>query len=385
MKLYLILCVSAIFFMIPVSASRPMTSLFANDLKASTMEIAFIIACYSIVPLFIAIGAGRFVDRVGEKIPLMIGYIGITISLILPFLYPYLFVLSISQLILGGSQLLALVAIQNGVARSVPIEKRDRAIGTFSLCISLGMMFGPLIGGYASGLIGFQKSYLIISLFPIIPLIFNWFFVPSKRDKNNDTSIEAFNSIKGLLVIPGLKRSIIVSMLILAALDIFYVYYPLYASSFGLSPSEIGWILAIQAFASIITRIFMPYLVLKYGRIKVLYVFMFFGAIAYGSISFFEQFLFIALVTVVLGFGLGITQPLTTIITYNLAPKGHTGEVLGLRLAGNRLSQIIIPLVFASMSNLIGLGAIFFIKAIVLGGGAILAKGIKQIEEKKEP
>ncbi|WP_209124594.1 MFS transporter [Alkalihalobacillus sp. BA299] len=381
MKNIVIYCISAIFLLIPVSAVRPMTSLFANDLKASMVEIGFIVACYSITPLFIAIRAGRFVDRIGEKLPLMVGSIGMTIAVVLPYFFPYLFMLYISQLILGGSQLLALVALQNGVGRSVPIEKRDKAIGTFSLCVSFAMMLGPLIGGYSVEHNSFSISYLLISFFSIVPLILSLFIISSRSEGEKEPAAKGFNNVLDLLIIPGLKRSIIVSMIILAGLDIFYVYYPLFATSIGLSPLQIGWILTIQAFASIITRLFMPFLVSKFGRVKVLYVFMFFGAIAYASIAFFEHFVIIALLTVILGFGLGITQPLTTIISYNLAPKGHTGEVLGLRLAGNRLSQVIIPLLFAGLSNFIGLGFIFIIKAIALGGGAILAKGIQEKED----
>lgn len=376
MRNYYLYLASVIFILVPVSAARPMTSLFAEDLEASMLEIGVITACYSLMPLFLAVLTGRFIDRFGERLPLMSGSIGMAIALFLPYYCPTLFMLYLSQLILGGSQLLALVAIQNGVARSAASEKRDQAIATFSLCASIGLMCGPLIGGYTTEHFGFQNSYFFFCLFSIIPLILG-LLVASFNNERSKVQNKKDQRVKQLLAIPGLKRSIFVSMLNLAALDIFYVYYPLYSSSIGMSPSEIGWILAIQSSASVVARIFMPKLVARYGRIQVLSTFMFCGAVAYGILSFVHIFTYIVFITLILGFGLGIAQPLTTIQTYNLAPQGRTGEVLGIRLAGNRLSQVIIPLLFAGISNLTGLGAIFIIEAVVLGAGATFARGIK--------
>jgi MFS family permease len=377
MRNYYLYLVSLIFILIPVSASRPMTSLYAEELHASMLEIGVLTACYSLTPFLVAVFAGRFIDRFGEKLPLIICSIGMCFSLSLPFFFPKLSILYLSQLLLGGSQLLGLVAIQNGAAGSVTAEKRDQAIATMSLFASIGLMLGPLIGGYSTEHLGFQNSYLFFSSFLIIAFAMS-LFIGSTYHKGNKVSNREVFRMKELLAIPGLKRSIFVSMLTLAAIDIFYVYYPLYASSIGMTPSQIGWLLTITGSASVFVRIFIPRLVTRYGRVRVLSIFMFCGAISYGLIPFFQLFIFIALVATFIGMGLGIAQPLTTILSYNLAPEGRTAEVLGIRLAGNRLSQVIIPLVFAGVSTVTGLGAIFTIEALLLGVGAFLAKGIQE-------
>lgn len=58
---------ATIFIFIPVFAARPMTSLFAKQLGASIIEIGLITACFSILPLLLAIFAGRYIDRYGER------------------------------------------------------------------------------------------------------------------------------------------------------------------------------------------------------------------------------------------------------------------------------------------------------------------------------
>jgi MFS family permease len=369
--------------LIPISAVRPMTSLFAEDLGASIIEIGILTACYSLTPFLFAILIGQLVDRFGEKVPLMMGAAGMTFALLLPFFYPSLFILYISQFILGGSQLLAHIALQNGVSGYNPIDKRDKAIFTLSLCISTGLMIGPLIGGYATVHLGFKNSYVLYSVISFIPFIIGM-FITRTNQKNNNSQSKQVHRMKDLLAIPGLMRTIFVSMLILASLDLFYVYYPLYGSSIGMNPTEIGWVLMVQSLASIIVRIFMPTIITKFGTIKTLSTFMFCGAIAYGFIPFFDVFFYIVFLTVIIGTGIGIVQPLTLSLTVNLAPQERRGEVLGIRMAGNRLSQIVIPLIFAGVSNFTGLGAIFTIEAFILGLGAIMARGIKKEKEIKK-
>ncbi|MFJ5769910.1 MFS transporter [Psychrobacillus sp. NPDC093180] len=382
MKQLIFYYLSNVFILLPVAAVRPMMSLFAIELGASMIEIGILTACYSLTPLFLAVPAGRFIDQFGEKIPLLIGSLGITFALIIPFFLPHLPFLFLSILLLGGSQFLAFISIQNGVIKTTFIEKRNQAIAMVSLFGSVGLMLGPLIGGYSTEHLGFQNSFLFYCIFSIL-LLFLVLFVKSVNRENVHKKNQTKQKVNDLLSIPGIKRNIIISMLILASLDIFYVYYPLFASSKGLTPSEIGWILSIQSFASVITRLYLSKVVERLGIIKTIFIFMFSGAIAYSLIPLFDFFIFVAVMAGIVGFGLGIVQPLTIMIAYNLAPSNRTAEVLGIRLAANRLSQVVIPLVFSVMSISIGVGSIFVIQGIILGIGAIFAKGIK-IEDKNE-
>ncbi|QGQ45616.1 MFS transporter [Metabacillus sediminilitoris] len=363
------------FIFISVFAARPMTSLFANELEATMFEIGMITACYSIAPLIIAIFAGRYIDRYGERIPIFIGSLGLFISLCLPYFFPSVQILFISQLILGGSQLLAILAIQNGVAKSTTNKNRDRSVGTFSLFSSAGMLLGPIIGGYSTEHYGFQLSFMILAFVPFVPMVLSFFITKSSRTASVSKK-EKSTSMKELFRIPGLSRAVLVSMIILSALDIFYVYFPLYAQSIGLNFSQIGLLLGAQAASNVLVRIFMPRLIMMFGRVTVLWIFMMIGAISYGMIPFLHEFSLLFAASFLLGAGLGVTQPLTIVLSYNVSPPGQTGEVLGIRLAANRLGQTIIPFVFANLSTLIGLGPILFMKAIVLAAGAITARGI---------
>lgn len=377
MKQYILLLIAVLFVTTPVAAVRPMTSLFAEELGATIIDIGIITACYSLAPLFLAVFMGKIIDRIGEKLPLIIGSISMMFGLVLPFLFPSIYIFYVSHLFLGAGQIVVLVSAQNGIAQAVLSENRNKAIATLTLFTSIGLMLGPLIGGYATEHIGFQFSYLFFSFFSLILFFVGLFLNNREIIPLNTVSKTKTNSLD-LLYIPGLKQTIFVSMLILTALDLFNVYYPLYASSIGMNPSEIGWILTIQALASVVTRVFMPALVKKIGMIRLLSIFMFLGAVAYGIVPIFETIAYIFIVVAIIGAGLGIVQPLTIILTYDLSPSDRTAEVLSVRLAGNRLAQVILPLLFAGISNVTGLGIVFTLQACLLGTGALIANSIKK-------
>ncbi|MFP7298262.1 MFS transporter [Neobacillus niacini] len=383
-KTRLLFYMSAVFILLPVFGARPLTSLFAENLQASIIEIGIISSCYSLAPLILAIFAGRYIDRFGEKIPLIVGALGILISLLLPYIFPVIPVLYVSQLILGGSQLLAILSIQNGVSKSSTNETRDKAIGNFSVFTSIGILLGPLLGGYATEHIGFELSYLMLGLVPILAVCCGVMLktVPRSAALESEKSSKVW---KETFVNRNLSSSIFVSMIILSAVDLFYVYFPLYAQSQGIRPSQIGMILAVQALMNSLVRIFMPKLIILIGRVKTLYIFMSMGAIAFALIPFFSSPYTLAISAFLLGTGLGVTQPITIILTYNASPPGRTGEILGIRLASNRLAQTIIPFLFASLSTFIGLGAIFLINSFVIFFGAWMAHGIKDKEYVEQP
>lgn len=60
--------------------------------------------------------------------------------------------------------------------------------------------------------------------------------------------------------------------------------------------------------------------------------------------------------------------------TYNASPKDRTGEVLGLRLAINRLSQLIAPMMFGLLGTWAGVVSVFYVSGAFLIGGAFLTK-----------
>jgi predicted MFS family arabinose efflux permease len=76
----------------------------------------------------------------------------------------------------------------------------------------------------------------------------------------------------------------------------------------------------------------------------------------------------------VFGLGIGCGQPITTILIFSRSAEGRSGETLGLRQAVNNLLRVLGPSVFGVVASALGLAAVFWISAAMMGSGAVVSK-----------
>ena len=76
--------------------SKVLVSLFALELGAAQIMLGVIVAFYSLCPMLLALYAGKLTDRIGVMRPVILGSLGISLSLTLPGLMPHLPVLYLS-------------------------------------------------------------------------------------------------------------------------------------------------------------------------------------------------------------------------------------------------------------------------------------------------
>jgi MFS family permease len=69
---------------------------------------------------------------------------------------------------------------------------------------------------------------------------------------------------------------------------------------------------------------------------------------------------------IVIGFGLGLGQPVTLAWVASRAPSDVRGTAIGLRLSGNRLGQMVLPAVVGAVGGVLGLVAVFWALAVLL-------------------
>ncbi|MGH8642077.1 MAG: MFS transporter, partial [Burkholderiales bacterium] len=152
--------------------------------------------------------------------------------------------------------------------------------------------------------------------------------------------------------------------------DLYTFYMPIYGHSIGLSATMIGVVLGAFAAATFVVRTTLPLLARRWGEDRVMTTSMVLAGLTFVFFPFVHQFFLLLLLSFVLGLGLGVGQPLSVVMTYNLAPAGRTGEALGLRFTFVNLTHMAIPLVFGTIGSALGLVTVFLANsALMLGGG----------------
>lgn len=353
--------------------ARVVNTLFALELGAAPFDIGLLIATYGVVPLALAIFTGRLGDRHGVRMPIATGLVVTGIGITLPFIWPVFWALFAGAAITGAGFILVQVSMQSLFGAIGSAAERTRNINLYALVVSSADFGGAILGGFAVDYLGHVRSFLamgIISCAAVLAMAFIFRRVPSAAPVSAGSGRRRMTD---LLRNQTLRRVLLAGAAVVAGVDLFQLFMPIYGHSIGLSASAIGITIGCFGAAGFVTRAMLPYLARRFGEERTLFYSMLLGAGTFVLIPLFEAPVALGLVSFVLGLGLGLGQPLTVILAYNHAPAGRAGESLGLRIAIINTSHVGVPALFGAAGSLIGTTPVFWVIAavIALGGTAI--------------
>ncbi len=355
-------------------ASKVLVTLFGIDLGANPFSIGVLVALYSLFPMFLALHVGRFADRFGTRSPMLLGSLGVSCGLAVPFLWPTLAGLYASATLIGASYVFYNVSIQSLIGLLSGSEDRARNFATYALVLSVGGFVGPLAAGLGIDAIGYRRAYLWLAAVPLVPVLILLAAGRRVPAPPGMAAGERAKSAGDLWRIPELRRVLMMSAVVLTGIDLYQFFLPIYGRSVGLSASVIGLVLSTFSAASFVVRSVMPPLTRVTGEEGLLRYALAIGAVAYLLLPLFQDAWLLGAVSFILGLGLGCGQPLSTILTYGRSPKGRSGEALGLRLAVNNFIHIVVPLAFGTLGAALGMAPVFLANAVLLAGGGFLGR-----------
>jgi MFS family permease len=361
--------VLAVLNQIGLKGSKMLVALYAIKLHASPFTIGVLISMYALFPLGLAVYAGRYSDRVGVRRPLVLGSLGMCASLLLPALAPSLAVLFVSAALVGVANIFFHVASHNLIGALGDTHERTRNFGTFSLGAAVSSMIGPMLVGFMIDRAGYSLTYYVLTVITLLPALFLMCYAKFIPALVVGKQAAADGGVRDLLKLPKLRNTLLTSGVILTAIDLFNFYMPIHGTAIGLSASVIGIILGMQAAAAFVVRLWMPWMSKRFGEMQVLNWSLAISGLTFFLFPVFENPVVLASISFLLGLGLGCGQPLSIILTYNHSPPGRSGEALGLRLFVNKLTQIMVPVIFGSLGSAFGIVPIFWTNGLLLMWG----------------
>jgi len=375
MNVYVVVAVTTL-VMTGYKGSKVLLSLMALSLGADPFTIGVLMSLYSVFPLLLAVPAGKAIDRLGFFVPLLCGTAGFGLGLAIPGLVPRMEALYVSAAVLGLSFVFFSVTAQSLVGALGTPQSRTRDFANFSLGPALGAFFGPLAVGFAIDHFGYASGYLMLSVVPLagaltVAALRHRMPRPKKAGGSGGGSLDLWRD-------PQLRSTFLVSGVIITALELFTFYLPIYCHSVGLSASAIGMVMSAYAVSAFCVRIFLPGMSARLTEERVLTWALLLAGVTFALYPFFEHAVVLAGVSFLLGVGLGSCQPLAIILTYNRSPAGRVGEVLGMRVSVNKLSEFICPLFFGSLAAAFGMFPVFATNALLLLGGGWLNRRIRR-------
>lgn len=359
--------------------SKVAVSLYALELGAGALAVGVLAALFATFPLLLAVQAGKVSDRIGMRYPMLFGAATMALGLAVPIAAPGLPALFLCPALLGLGHIFFHVSVHNLTGAIGSEADRTRNFATFSLGSSIAAFIGPSLAGFGIDLAGYRFAFVALAAFALAPALALVFFKRLVAQKSHAQEEQRAKSAFDLLAIPALRRTLILSGVALTGIELFSFYLPIYGRSIGLSSSAIGMILSCYAVAGFIVRTLLHRLARRFGEIGVLSTSLLVAALAYGAVPALADGLLLALAAFSLGLALGSAQPLTISLTYSHAPKGRSGEALGLRIMANKVTQIGVPLAFGGVGAALGAAPVF-----LATGGFLLAAGLLSLRAVKD-
>ncbi|GCB50664.1 MFS transporter [Streptomyces sp. NL15-2K] len=359
-----------------VSMARPAVSYRALALGADERAIGVIAGVYALLPLFAAVPLGRRTDH-GRCAPLLpVGVVLISGGCALSGIAGSLWAMAIWSGVMGLGHLCFVIGAQSLVARQSAPHEQDRNFGHFTIGASLGQLVGPIAAGALIGgpdMAGTSALALVVAgAGGAVAFTSLW------RIEHRDTAAKSRKAqgervpVQRILRARGAPAGIFISLSVLSATDILTAYLPVVGEDRGIAPSVIGVLLSLRAAATIACRLVLTPLLRLLGRALLLTVTCLLAAVLCAGIALPVPVWALALILAVLGFCLGVGQPLSMTTVVQAAPDGARSTALALRLTGNRLGQVAAPAAAGLVAGVAGVAAPF----VMLGALLLVSSGI---------
>jgi MFS family permease len=353
-----------------VNLVRPMVSYRALALGVEPVNLGLLSAAFSIAPLVVALRIGRLVDRRGELLFVVGGAVAMgVVSLGLAVATSTAVLFGLFAL-LGLGHLSITVATQGMVARGSDEASYDRRFSAFSLSASIGQLAGPAIAGLVAGRGTLDETSLALLVGSALAFatvgVIAFLRPPRTARPVTRPASSGGPSLVSILRTPGVLQALLVSTTVLSSIDIIVMFLPALGQENLWPASLVAALLAVRAASSMAMRVVLGRLADRFGRSVLLRLSMAVSAVGLVALPFVDAVPLVIVLMVAVGAGLGIGQPLTMSWVASLAPAGARATALSVRLMGNRVGQVALPIAVGTVAAFAGAGGVLGATGVVI-------------------
>jgi DHA2 family multidrug resistance protein-like MFS transporter len=153
-----------------------------RQLNATSSELMWMVTAYTMILGALMLTSGSLGDRIGRGKVLRVGLIVFGIASVGAFLSSTPVQLIVCRLFMGAGAALIMPNTLSTITNIFPEKERAKAIGIWAGLNGLGIVLGPIIGGFMVQHFNWNSIFFINIPVVIVALILGQFFVPDTRD-----------------------------------------------------------------------------------------------------------------------------------------------------------------------------------------------------------
>ncbi len=343
----------------------------------SAAAVGVLLAFFALAQVFLALPAGRFVDRHGLLRPMSYSVTAAVIGAGSAVAFPIFPVLCFAALLVGGAAGTAVIALQRHVGRAASSPLQLRKVFSW---LSTGPAISNFVGPFAAGLLidhagltpgstmGYRAAFLLLALLPVA----SWLLV--RKTKELPSTIPADGQAApnswDLMRRPTFRRLMLVNFFLSSCWDVHTFVVPVLGHERGISASVIGTLLGAFAVAASVIRMSLPLVAAHIREWKVLATSMLMTAVLFGIYPLMPSAVGMGICSVLLGFTLGMVQPMVMSMLHQITPEERHGEALGMRVMMINGSSVAMPMLFGAAGAVVGIAGVFWAMGALVGAGS---------------
>ena len=355
------------------NGSRIAVPLLALQLKATPFELGMVLSCYAVLSVLTGVVIGRWIDRVGGRLPTRVGSATLCLGLLLPWAWPSLPALAICAACVGTSMSTIYISLQHTAgALTQSSTRRTSNFTLLTIAQSVAILVSPPSIGLVIDHVGYRSAFLALA--GVAALLLALVTATSRLLPNHaNPKDHAGRSLKEVLAHRPVRRALATSSLTAVSWELLYFFIPLHGVHLGLSASTIGLLFSCFSVAVIAIRLAVPWMSRRASEWTLVSVALGTAGGMFLIMPLANSAPWMMVMCVVLGSGMGISQPITMSIVYAASPPGRQAEVFGIRNSTINLVQTAAPLALGTLSASIGLTTALWPFAVLLLFGARFA------------
>lgn len=229
----------------------PLLPVYAHELGAGGIYIAFIFGGFSLSRTFFLPFFGRCSDRTGRKPFISLGLLGYFLVAAAFVMAQSLEALIAIRIFQGVASAMVMPVAQAYAGDITPAGKEGISMGMFNMSVFLGLSLGPLFGGVIKDCLNLQAAFACMGALAFAAFVSAVFFLPPARAESMVVSGHRPMAWRGLLADRVIASLFAVRLAYATCIGIIWAFLPLYGQlRFSLSGSLLGLLVMLGVFVS---------------------------------------------------------------------------------------------------------------------------------------
>lgn len=348
-----------------ISLVIPVMPTIMNELHISGTVVGYLVAAFSLSQLLLSPISGRWTDRFGRKIMIVIGLLFFSFSEYLFAIGESVEILFVSRILGGISAAFIMPAVTAFIADITSMETRPRALGYMSAAISTGFIIGPGIGGFLAEW-GTRVPFFFASGFALLAAILSFIFLREPERNPENEGVQTKESGYKKVFAPLYFIPFIIIFITSFGLAAFESLFSLFADhKFSFTPKDIAIMITGGAIIGAVAQVALfDRMTRWWGEIRVIRYSLILSTVLVFLMTVVNSYFTIMLVTFTVFIGFDLMRPAVTTYLSRVAGS-EQGFVGGMNSMFTSLGNIFGPILGGILFD-IDLNYPFYFSTVVL-------------------